>query len=67
MNCHTPRYGMETAARELAEASAYSQAAQEHAVACFALFPFLLLGGGWIAIAGMLIWLVYRTWRPDGG
>ena len=36
-------------------------------VACFTLFPFLLVGGGWIVLPGMLIWLIYRTWRPLNG
>ena len=36
-------------------------------IVCLTVFPFLLVGVGWIALAGMLIWLVYRTWYPSRG
>ena len=34
-------------------------------IATHTLFPILLFGIGWIALSGMLIWLIYRTWRPS--
>ena len=36
-------------------------------IACYTLFPFLLLGGGFAALSVMLVWLIYRTWRPESG
>lgn len=36
-------------------------------VACLTIFPFLLFGVGWLVLAGMLIFLIYRTWRPLSG
>ena len=34
--------------------------------ACLTVFPILLMGVGWLVLAGLLVFLIYRTWKPAG-
>jgi len=33
-------------------------------VAWLIFWPLLLQGGTWVLVCALLVWLIYRTWRP---